>query len=87
MALKASKRKGAKTQKPINSGFLMIHSTLRDQDMSFWGQVCRKHKTLYFLWNEAEDFIEVTEAFEVREAAEILRPGKLLLRTPDSSRF
>ena len=30
---------------------------------------------------------EVAEADEVNEAAEVLGPGKSLLRTPESSRF
>ena len=31
--------------------------------------------------------MEVVEAVEVIETAEVLRPGKLLLRTSESSRF
>ena len=33
------------------------------------------------------DASEAAEAAEVNEAAEVLRPGKSLLRTPQSSRF
>ena len=33
------------------------------------------------------EIIEVVEAVEVKEAAEVLRPRKLLLRTSESSMF
>ena len=39
------------------------------------------------LQNEAVEVIEVTEAVEVIEAEDILRPGKSLLMTLESSRF
>ena len=35
---------------------------------------------------EVIEAIEAVEATEVTEAAEVLRPGKSLLRTPESSR-
>ena len=53
----------------------MIHSTLRDQDRSFWGWSWWKHQVLQdFLLKEAVEVIEATEgveAVEVIEAAEI----------------
>ena len=69
----------------------MIYSTLRDQDRSFWCRGWWKHKTQYFFrWNEAVEVIEATEAVEAAEVIEttdILRPGKSLLSTPESSRL
>ena len=46
--------------------------------------------SIFFWWNEAVKVIEAIEAVEatkVIESAEVLRPGKSLLRTSESSRF
>ena len=39
------------------------------------------------MWNEAVEVIEATEAVEAIEATYISRPGKSLLRTPESSKL
>ena len=66
-------------------GFLMIHSTKRDQYWSFWCQVGSNHQDQdFFGWKrvfEAVKASEIAEADEVNEAAEVLRPEKSLLRT------
>ena len=63
---------------------------MRNQDRSFWCRVDGKIKLSIFWLNEAVKVIESTEAVEAVEvikATEILRPGKSLLRTPESARF
>ena len=53
----------------------MIHSTLTDQDTSFWCKGRWEHQVLQvFWWKEAVEVIkatEVVEAVEVIEAAEV----------------
>ena len=73
MASTASNRKSAKNL--LNSEFLKIHSTLRDQDWTFWCKVIGNIIfSKFFWWNEAVEAIEapeVIEAVEVIEAAEV----------------
>ena len=79
----------SKINKIVGFWFL-IHSTLRDQDRSLWchGWCDGNIKLSNFF--EAVEVIEATEAIKavkVIETTDILRPGKLLLSTPELSRF
>ena len=69
----------------------MIHSTKRGQYWSFWCQGWSNHQNQEVVWwNRAFETVEaseVAEANEVNEDAEVLGPGKSLLRTSESSRF
>ena len=78
MASTASNREGAKNKK--NSGFLMIHSTLRDQDRSFCCQVnsnimlskCFDDKRLLRSLRLFKA-VEVIDAAEVPDGREIIQ--------------
>ena len=69
----------------------MIDAMKRGQYWSFWCQEWSNHQDQDVIWwnraFEAVEVIVVAEADEVKEAAEVLRPEKSLLRTSESSRF
>ena len=84
MASTASKKEGAKINKLVDFWWSIPYWETR---MDHFGARVDGNIKLSKMWNEAVEVIEVTETVEVIEAAEILRPGKSLLRTLESSRF
>ena len=89
MASTASKRKGAKINKKVGFWWSIPHWETR---IGHFGAMVDGNIKLsnFFFWNEAVEVIEATEAVEaaeVIEATDILRPGKSLLSTPESSRL
>ena len=69
----------------------MIHSTKRGQDWSFWGRYDPTIRIRKFFEELAlkrpGEAREVAEADEFNAVVEVIRPGKSLLRTSESSRF